>query len=79
MRALSEYEKTAVTFRELSDKEINFYINNFNVLDKAGSYGIQEYASTFVQRIEGDYFNIVGLPVCRLSEMILKEYGKDLV
>lgn len=79
MRAVSQYEKTAVTMREIPDREINHYINNFNVLDKAGAYGIQEYASVFVSRIEGDYFNIVGLPLCRLSEMISKEYGEDLV
>lgn len=79
MRAVSQYEKTAVTMREIPDREINYYINNFKVLDKAGAYGIQEYASVFVSRIEGDYFNIVGLPLCRLSEMISKEYGEDLV
>ena len=79
MHAVSQYEKTAVTMREISDREINYYINNFSVLDKAGAYGIQEYASVFVSRIEGDYFNIVGLPLCRLSEMISKEYGVDLV
>ena len=79
MHAVSQYEKTAVTMREIPDREINYYINNFKVLDKAGAYGIQEYASVFVSRIEGDYFNIVGLPLCRLSEMISKEYGEDLV
>lgn len=79
MHAVSQYEKTAVTMREIPDREINYYIDNFNVLDKAGAYGIQEYASVFVSRIEGDYFNIVGLPLCRLSEMISKEYGVDLV
>ena len=79
MHAVSQYEKTAVTMREISDREINYYINNFKVLDKAGAYGIQEYASVFVSRIEGDYFNIVGLPLCRLSQMISKEYGEDLV
>jgi len=79
MHSVSQYEKTDVTFRELSPREINYYIDNFSVLDKAGSYGIQEYASTFVSRIEGDYFNIVGLPLCRLCTMISKEYGEDLI
>jgi len=79
MHSVSEYEKTEVSFRELSDREINYYIDNFNVLDKAGSYGIQEYASTFVDCVRGDYFNIVGLPVCRLVTMISKEYGEDLI
>ena len=79
MHTVSSFEKTDVTFRELSDREINYYIDNFSVLDKAGSYGIQEYAGTFVSKIEGDYFNIVGLPLCRLCTMISKEYGEDLI
>ncbi len=79
MHSVSEYEKTDVSFRELSDREINHYINNFNVLDKAGAYGIQEFASTFVNSVRGDYFNIVGLPVCRLCTLVSKEYGEELV
>ncbi len=79
MHSISEYEKTAVTFRSLSEREINYYIDNFSVLDKAGAYGIQEFASTFVQAVNGDYFNVVGLPVCRLCTMISKEYGEDLI
>ncbi len=78
-RTVSAYEKTDVTFRTLTDREINHYVDNFSVLDKAGSYGIQEYASIFVKRIEGDYFNIVGLPLCRLATMIYEEYGEELV
>lgn len=78
-KVASDFEKTAVTFRELTDREINYYVDNFSVLDKAGSYGIQEYASIFVSKIEGDYFNIVGLPVCRLATMISEEYGEELI
>ncbi len=54
---------TDVWFRELSDEEIYAYIDNSVPYDKAGAYGIQESASVFVPRIDGDYFNIVGLPV----------------
>lgn len=79
MHSVSEYERTEVSFREISDKEINYYIDNFEVSDKAGAYGIQEYASAFTDCIKGDYFNIVGLPVCRLVTMISKEYGEDLI
>ncbi len=79
MHTVSEYEKTAVTFKELTEKEINYYIDNYNVLDKAGAYAIQEYAGTFVKSINGDYFNIVGLPVCRLCTLVLEEYGEELV
>ncbi len=62
-------EKTAVFFRKLTHQEIEYYVDTYNPLDKAGAYGIQEYAGVFVQRIEGDYFNVVGLPVCRLYTM----------
>jgi len=79
MHSVSEYEKTTVRFRSLSEREINHYIDNFSVLDKAGAYGIQEFASIFVESVNGDYFNIVGLPVCRLCTMISKEYGEDLI
>jgi len=54
---------TDVWFRNLSDEEIFDYIDTSSPYDKAGAYGIQEKASVFVERIDGDYFNIVGLPV----------------
>ena len=79
MHSVSEYEKTAVEFREITDREIEYYLDNFEVTDKAGAYAIQEYAGTFVRRIEGDYFNIVGLPVCRLCTLVSEEYGEDLI
>ena len=63
-------EKTNVTFKKLTDLEIETYINNFNVLDKAGSYAIQEGASIFVKDIKGDYDNIVGLPVKKVVEIL---------
>ena len=48
-------------------------------LDKAGAYGIQERGSIFVSGIEGDYFNIVGLPVCRLAEVLRRDFGYDIL
>jgi septum formation protein len=58
---------TKVTFESLTDEEIEFYIDNFNPYDKAGAYGIQEWIGiTACSRIEGSYFNVVGLPVQRL-------------
>lgn len=76
MKIVSDYEKTAVTFRELSDSEIDYYVSNYRTLDKAGAYGIKEFAGVFVSGIEGDYFNIVGLPVCRLYTLINEEFGE---
>lgn len=59
------YEKTSVTFWELTDEDIEFYINSGEPMDKAGSYGIQEVGALFVKEIKGDYFSIVGLPLSR--------------
>ncbi|HCA43800.1 MAG TPA: septum formation protein Maf [Bacteroidetes bacterium] len=62
-----DFEKTEVYFRHLSDDEINFYIKNYNPLDKAGAYGIQDdFGCLFINRINGDYYNVVGLPLTKL-------------
>ncbi len=67
---------TKVTFATLSEEEINYYIENFRPYDKAGAYGIQEWIGIAAcSRIEGSYFNVVGLPVQRLYEE-LKEFIK---
>ena len=63
---------TEVTFRELSQKEIDRYIATQEPMDKAGSYGIQGGAARFVEQIRGDYYNVVGLPVCRLSQILCR-------
>lgn len=65
------YEKTVVQFRDLTDDEIDFYVKKFRPLDKAGAYGIQDdFGCLFISRIEGDYYNIVGLPLVKLYECI---------
>lgn len=63
-------EVTDIHFRELSDREIDDYIRTGEPMDKAGSYGIQGGAALFVEKIVGDYFNVVGLPVCRLGQLL---------
>ena len=63
-------EETDVTFRPLTGEEIDCYIETGEPLDKAGAYGIQGYGALFVQSIEGDYYNVMGLPVCRLGEIL---------
>ena len=60
-------QETKVTFYDLSDEEIYEYIDSGEVYDKAGSYGIQGKGGLLVKGIEGDYFNVVGLPVARLK------------
>lgn len=64
--------ETKVTFYKLSDKEINNYIATGEPLDKAGAYGIQERGSLFVKKINGDFFNVVGLPIGKLKKEIKK-------
>jgi septum formation protein len=65
------YEKTEVFFRKINDEEINYYVNKFKPLDKAGAYGIQDdFACLFVDKINGDYYNIVGLPLTKLYSTI---------
>ncbi len=71
-------EVTDIHFRELSDREILAYIRTGEPMDKAGSYGIQGGAALFAEKIVGDYFNVVGLPVCRLGQ-ILKDIAPELM
>ena len=66
-------QKTEVEFYELSDETIDKYIETLEPMDKAGAYGIQGGAALFVEKLMGDYFNVVGLPVCKLG-VILKEF-----
>ena len=66
------FDATKVRFRPMSDKEIRWYVSTGEPMDKAGSYGIQGLASLFVESIEGNYFNVVGLPAPVLYEMLLK-------
>ncbi len=77
-RTISEAECTSVRFRNLSDDEIRAYIATGEPMDKAGAYGIQGRASLMVEKIDGDYFNVVGLPLCRLGQM-LKTIGVHLL
>ena len=66
------YEKTDVTFAELSKEELQAYIDSGDPFDKAGGYGIQGDFGVYVERINGDYNNVVGLPVARLYQELKK-------
>lgn len=66
------HEVTKVYFKKLSEAEIEYYLNNFKPYDKAGAYGIQEWIGQIgIHKIEGSYFNVVGLPVHLLYEMLM--------
>ena len=70
-------ETTGVTFRPLTDREIRHYVSTGDPMDKAGAYGVQGLAALFVSGIQGDYFNVMGLPLCLLGGM-LADFGVDL-
>lgn len=63
-------ETTKVTFYPLSDQDINSYIETNEPYDKAGAYGIQGLAAQFIKKIDGDYYNVMGLPIGRLMQML---------
>lgn len=73
-RALAQVEDTAVWFRNVSQAELNRYIATGEPMDKAGAYGIQGRGGLLVSRIEGDYTNVVGLPIVRLASL-LAQFG----
>lgn len=77
-REVVEHEVTAVTFRDLEPEEIRRYIATGEPMDKAGAYGIQGVGALLVSGIEGDYFNVMGLPVYRLGR-ILARFGVDVL
>lgn len=73
-----EVVTTRVYFRDLDEREIQGYLATGEPFDKAGGYGIQGYGALLVEKIEGCYFNVVGLPLAKLGEM-LKSFGVDLL
>ena len=75
-QAFTEHEATSVRFRTLSAGEIERYVGTGEPMDKAGAYGIQGYGSVLVEGISGDYYNVMGLPVCRLAKLLAR-FGVD--
>ena len=71
-------EITDLHFRALTEKEITRYVRSGEPMDKAGAYGIQGGAALFCERMSGDYYNVMGLPVCRLGQ-VLKELAPELM
>ena len=74
----TEHEATDVVFRPLSREEILAYVDSNEPMDKAGAYGIQGLGCLLVEGIRGDYYNVMGLPVCRLA-LMLRRFGVELL
>ncbi|MCT4632170.1 MAG: Maf family protein [Firmicutes bacterium] len=70
-----DYVRTKVVFKDLSDETIYSYIDTQEAYGKAGAYAIQGFGSILVEEIQGDYFNIVGLPISRLSDILKNYFG----
>ena len=77
-RCLVCTEITDIHFRDLTDREIDAYIRTGEPMDKAGAYGIQGGAALFAERLVGDYYNVMGLPVCRLGQL-LREIAPEIM
>ncbi|MBN2097176.1 MAG: septum formation protein Maf [Candidatus Omnitrophica bacterium] len=77
-KTICAYEKTRSFMRRLSEKEIKGYLERVHSLDKAGACNIEDLGGTLVRRIEGDFYNVVGLPLARLAQL-LKTVGIDVL
>ena len=71
--------RTKVKFKDLSDDKIRGYINSGEPMDKAGAYGIQGLGSLLIEKIDGDYFNVVGLPISALADTLEDEFDIKLL
>lgn len=77
-RVVTSHELTTVYFSEMSDEEIRRYVATGEPMGKAGAYAIQGQAARYIERIEGDYFNVVGLPAHRLCVTVKGAFGLEL-
>ena len=72
-RLVSSYEETRVKFKRLTASEIEWYVSTGEPLDKAGAYGVQGKGALFIERIDGDYYNVMGLPVGKIYDILTLE------
>lgn len=78
-REVADHDATAVRFAPMTRQEIDWYVQSGEPRDKAGAYAVQGLASLWIRGLEGDYFNVVGLPVYRLNALCKDFLGKSLV
>ena len=72
-RLISSYEESKVKFKRLTLEEIEWYISTGEPLDKAGAYGIQGLGALLIEKIDGDFFNVMGLPIGRIYDILILE------
>ena len=77
-RTVSGFDITRVKFKDISEREINLYIKTGDPMTRAGSYGAEGIGAAFIERIDGDFFNIAGLPVFRFVKMLKDEFDLSL-
>ena len=78
LKSVCAREETKVFFKELSEEKIRNYVRTGEPSDKAGAYAVQGLGALFTERIEGDFFNVIGLPVKRLAEILEEEFEFDI-
>ncbi len=78
-KSISDFEVTKVKFRTMTEEEIDRYIATGEPMDKAGSYGIQGKGCLFVEKIDGDYLNVVGLPAVKLAAILREEFNLNIM
>ncbi|MBP5205494.1 MAG: septum formation protein Maf [Bacteroidales bacterium] len=75
-RSLTDYRSTEVAFAEIPEEELQYYVDHYRPLDKAGAYGIQEWVGNIgIQSIHGSFYNVMGLPTCLLWKMLKELVG----
>lgn len=77
-KSITKHVTSKVKFKKLSEAEIKAYVATGEPMDKAGGYGIQDKAGVLIESVNGDYFNVVGLPIAVVSE-VLKDFGVEII